>query len=168
MNKKGFILAEAIVVSVFIIGMIAYIAINMLPLVSKYEKVINYDDLQEIYLVNDLYDEIKVRDLNVEPSGDGIVYNYSMNESAVNCTPLNNPLCDNNSKIKEYIYKYLFISEIVIGHVDKTNLSRSMREYYNYYKTNNPEHVKADDGKLNKNVMLVKFQDNTFASIVMR
>ncbi len=160
MNKKGFVLAEAIVVSVFVIGMVAYIAVNMLPLISRYEKASNYDDLQEVYLVNDLYDEIKVRNITLTS---GVVYKYTMrqNDYSVDCIPGTGVLCTAQG-IKEYIYKYLNISEIVIGNVQKTELSRSMREYYNYYKINN----KVTD--IPDNVMLVKFQDNTFASIVMK
>ena len=162
MNKKGFVLAEAIVVSVFVIGMVAYIAVNMLPLVSRYEKVSKYDDLQEVYLINDLYDELKVRNINAKIG----IYKYTMVQStySVKCTVLsgtNNALCA-AAKLKEYIYKYLNISEIVVGNVDKTKLSRSMREYYAYYKSNNGLTTVPD------NVMLVKFQDNTFASIVMK
>ncbi len=57
-NNRGFVLAEAIVVSVFVLGMFTYLAMNVIPLISKYEKVSNYDNPQEIYLANLFYDEL--------------------------------------------------------------------------------------------------------------
>lgn len=35
---------------------------NVIPLISRYERVVNYDNPQEIYLANTLYEEM----LNVE------------------------------------------------------------------------------------------------------
>lgn len=61
-NNKGFVLAEAIIVSVFVLGMFTYLAMNVIPLISRYERVVNYDNPQEIYLANTLYEEM----LNVE------------------------------------------------------------------------------------------------------
>lgn len=66
-NNVGFVLAEAIVVSVFVLGMFTYLAMNVIPLISKYEKVSNYDNPQEIYLANLFYDElidIQIVDIN--------------------------------------------------------------------------------------------------------
>ena len=171
MNKNGFVLAEAIVVSIFVIGMVAYIAVNMLPLIAKYEKTANYDDLQGVYLINDLYDDIKVR--NVTPAVG--IYKFSRkNVSAstigddVNCSKVdggNGAFCDEVG-FKTFIYKYLNIDEIVVGNVtDKSKLSRSMREYYNYYVSN---YKPKDSPSLNDNEMLVRFQDNTFANITMK
>ena len=61
-NNKGFVLAEAIIVSVFVLGMFTYLVMNVIPLISRYERVVNYDNPQEIYLANTLYEEM----LNVE------------------------------------------------------------------------------------------------------
>lgn len=183
MNKNGFVLAEAIVVSIFVIGMVAYIAVNMLPLIAKYEQVSNYDDLQGIYLVNDLYDDIKVRNIIPETG----IYKFSGNDVGsisnigddVNCSkvvggesvPGAVSFCDAVG-FKTFIYKYLNIDEIVIGNVsdsNKSKLSRSMREYYNYYVSNyKPKNDSGVPDALTSNEMLVRFQDNTFANITMK
>lgn len=64
-NNKGFVLAEAIIVSVFVLGMFTYLAMNVIPLISRYERVVNYDNPQEIYLANTLYEEmLNVEDIN--------------------------------------------------------------------------------------------------------
>lgn len=68
-NNKGFVLAEAIIVSVFVLGMFTYLAMNVIPLISRYERVVNYDNPQEIYLANTLYEEM----LSVENNTNNIV-----------------------------------------------------------------------------------------------
>ena len=57
-KNNGFVLAEAIVVSIFVLGMFTYLAMNVLPLIGKYDRVLNYDNPQEIYLANTLYEEL--------------------------------------------------------------------------------------------------------------
>ena len=57
-NKNGFVLAEAIVVAVFIVGLFSYMAVNILPLLSMYETVSRYNNPNEVYAINTLYDEI--------------------------------------------------------------------------------------------------------------
>lgn len=162
MNKKGFVLAEAIIVSVFVLGMFSYLAINILPLISKYEKALNYDNLTEVYLVNDINDEILLRGMNV-PTGD-YKYSYDEEQNEVICkkdnSEYNRSIC--NADLNKIIYKYIGANEILILDQelsDKNNLSRAMREYYNYYKNKN--------GISEEKIMLVKFQNGKFASMKM-
>lgn len=84
-NNKGFVLAEAIIVSVFVLGMFTYLAMNVIPLISRYERVVNYDNPQEIYLANTLYEEM----LNVENNttiNSDIVLSVSNNNDEKNLT----------------------------------------------------------------------------------
>lgn len=83
-NNKGFVLAEAIIVSVFVLGMFTYLAMNVIPLISRYERVVNYDNPQEIYLANTLYEEM----LNVENinSDSDIVLSVSNSNDEKNLT----------------------------------------------------------------------------------
>lgn len=57
-NGKGFVLAEAIVVAVFVLGMFTYLAVNVIPLITKYEQALKYDNPQEVYAANILLDEL--------------------------------------------------------------------------------------------------------------
>lgn len=49
MNKKGFVLVETIVVSVFVLGLFTFIIANIIPLIGEYEKESNYDSVESIY-----------------------------------------------------------------------------------------------------------------------
>lgn len=85
-NNKGFVLAEAIIVSVFVLGMFTYLAMNVIPLISRYERVVNYDNPQEIYLANTLYEEmVELETLNNVQ--DRIIMNVNSNVlECGNCT----------------------------------------------------------------------------------
>lgn len=49
MNKKGFVLVETIVVSVFVLGLFTFIIANIIPLIGEYEKESDYDSVESIY-----------------------------------------------------------------------------------------------------------------------
>lgn len=49
MNKKGFVLIETIVTSVFVLGIVAFVIANILPIVGEYEKQSDYDSIESIY-----------------------------------------------------------------------------------------------------------------------
>ena len=84
MNKKGFVLAEAIIVAVFVLGMFTYLAMNIFPLITKYDQANNYDNPNEIYLVNTLYDELIAAN-KFDSLADGI-YNFSKDVANVKVT----------------------------------------------------------------------------------
>lgn len=49
MNKKGFVLVETIVVSVFVLGLFTFLIANIIPLIGEYEKESDYDSIESIY-----------------------------------------------------------------------------------------------------------------------
>ena len=49
MNKKGFVLVETIITSVFVLGLFAFIIANVLPIIGEYEKAGDYDSIESIY-----------------------------------------------------------------------------------------------------------------------
>ena len=129
-NNKGFVLAEAIIVSVFVLGMFTYLAMNVIPLISRYERVVNYDNPQEIYLANTLYEEM------VELETSNNVQNritMSINNNVLECNDSVNNTCTGSSDYKELV-KALKIEAI-----------------YTYDTTNNceSESIKSDKGLKN-------------------
>ena len=86
-NNKGFVLAEAIIVSVFVLGMFTYLAMNVIPLISRYERVVNYDNPQEIYLANTLYEEmLNVEDTNNIKNDINLSVSNNNDEKNLTCT----------------------------------------------------------------------------------
>ena len=49
MNKKGFVLVETIITAVFVLGLVAFIIANVLPVIGEYEKANDYDSIESIY-----------------------------------------------------------------------------------------------------------------------
>lgn len=49
MNKKGFVLVETIISSVFVLGILVFITANVLPIIGEYEKANEYDTIDAIY-----------------------------------------------------------------------------------------------------------------------
>ena len=159
MDKNGFVLAEAIVVAVFILGIFTFIGANFFTLLAKYNKVINYDNPEEIYLINTLYDEVKLSD---EPVANGL---YTFNDSNGTSITCSNELGSNCSLFRDKYYKtlifnYLKIKSIYIEKGTRINNCsniniRGLREYCIY---------KKEDFKTSSNqIYLVQFTNNRFA-----
>ncbi len=51
-NEKGFLLAEAIVVGVFVLSLFTFLFVNVVPLVGRYESEEKYDDIESVYNAN--------------------------------------------------------------------------------------------------------------------
>ena len=58
MNKKGFALTETLVVVVFLVSIFTFIYVSIIPLIGKYESVVNND--QDIDVIYKLYHIRKV------------------------------------------------------------------------------------------------------------
>lgn len=136
-NNKGFVLAEAIIVSVFVLGMFTYLAMNVIPLISRYERVVNYDNPQEIYLANTLYEEM----LNVENTtiNSDIVLSVSNNndEKNLTCTRTLGGNCTGSDKFYEELGKALKIEAIYTydtgNNCEKISNDKGLRNYCEYY-----------------------------------
>lgn len=137
-NNKGFVLAEAIIVSVFVLGMFTYLAMNVIPLISRYERVVNYDNPQEIYLANTLYEEM----LNVENNttiNSDIVLSVSNNndEKNLTCTRKEGRNCTGSIDFYIELGKALKIEAIYTydtgNNCEKISNDKGLRNYCEYY-----------------------------------
>lgn len=191
-NNKGFVLAEAIVVAVFVLGMFTYLAMNVFPLITKYDKAINYNDPNEVYLANTFYEELAAA---TDVSTIDGVYSFSSkyvckkvsngnecyagdtdgfcDDGTTECTDkTKKTICEkasgtdcsgltiNMEYYKTLAYDYLKIKSILFynGSVSEINdLSRGMREFYNYSKNKFSTNTSTK--------ILVEFQNNKYASL---
>lgn len=141
-NNKGFVLAEAIIVSVFVLGMFTYLAMNVIPLISRYERVVNYDNPQEIYLANTLYEEM----LSVENNTNNIALSVSVLVSNTNeeekelkltCTRTPNEKCTGSPDFYEELGKALKIEAIYTYDTGKDcgdiENDKGLKNYCEYY-----------------------------------
>lgn len=143
-NNKGFVLAEAIIVSVFVLGMFTYLAMNVIPLISRYERVVNYDNPQEIYLANTLYEEMLNVENNTTINSDIVlsvlVSNTSEGEKELKLTcdrKTPNEKCTGSGKFYEELGKALKIEAIYTydtgNNCEKISNDKGLRNYCEYY-----------------------------------
>lgn len=156
-NNKGFVLAEAIIVSVFVLGMFTYLAMNVIPLISRYERVVNYDNPQEIYLANTLYEEmVELETLNNVQNN--IIMNINNNNNVLKCNDRRNTNCTGSAEFYEELGKALKIQAIytydttINNNCDKIPNDKGLRNYCEYY-------IKRKDGeeKSIKKAFMIKF-----------
>lgn len=158
-KNNGFVLAEAIVVSIFVLGMFTYLAMNVLPLIGKYDRVLNYDNPQEIYLANTLYEEL----IQTHGNFDNATTELSNQKKILN----DGKTCDDFSDDKCNYYKTLIGDYLKIGDLYVNNANnnaecsdandRGMKEYCNYFKKQHPEATKY---------VLIKFTSGRYANII--
>lgn len=144
-NNKGFVLAEAIIVSVFVLGMFTYLAMNVIPLISRYERVVNYDNPQEIYLANTLYEEMLSVENNTNIKTDialSVLVSNTNEEKELKLTCDRVTLsekCTGSSKFYEDLGKALKIEAIYTYDTDNNCESESiksdkgLKNYCEYY-----------------------------------
>lgn len=136
-NNKGFVLAEAIIVSVFVLGMFTYLAMNVIPLISRYERVVNYDNPQEIYLANTLYEEMM--ELETSNNVQNRITMSINNNNVLKCNDSVNNTCTGSSEFYEELGKTLKIEAIYTYDTDNNCESESiksdkgLKNYCEYY-----------------------------------
>lgn len=161
-KNNGFVLAEAIVVSIFVLGMFTYLAMNVLPLIGKYDRVLNYDNPQEIYLANTLYEELIQNEeliqthLDFDSAKDLLNEQKSfLNNKDQTCVSSSDASCN---YYKTLIGDYLKIEKLCINGNECSEVDdRGMKEYYNYFEK---QHSEAT------NYVLIKFTSGRYANII--
>lgn len=168
-NKKGFALAEAIVVSVFVLGMFTYLAMNIIPLISKYDAVLKYDNPQEIYAANVLYDEV----LNYMYSEYNNDYDSDVSDIYIDFYGMyfnkaTKDIIINGSENQDYFLELIDYLGIVNtfwldGKCSAINDGyRGMRDYCNYLFSK-----KGLGNKKDYAIFLVEFENNKFSHFVI-
>jgi len=118
-KKSGFVLAEAIIVAVFVVGLFTYIAINIIPLLNIYKTISNYDNPNEIYAINVLYDEI-IGHNKISPSTTKYRKNtfYNFTNNCKYNTDLKNTLSPCETDAESALFDTAYFKELLINHLE--------------------------------------------------
>jgi len=86
LDNKGFVLAETLVVAVFLVAVFSIIYNNMYPLIGEYERREVYDDLDSKYAVYWLKSMVQDKDYNITKNVQGnnnilVNFDYSLAEN---------------------------------------------------------------------------------------
>lgn len=174
-NKKGFVLAETIVVGVFIVGLLTFIILNILPLIGDYEKVEKYDTLDHKYSVHLIRKMILIESPN--KINDILSLNkdsYAKYDTSQFCLKFeHNNYC--NSLLSQ---DYLDVKSIIItsykttalkdqANLASNNFNRSLKEYINYLPTH--EYMVTTYARYEKyKRIIVEFNDGHFSNIEVK
>ena len=177
-NRKGFVLAEAIVVGVFLIELLSILIINVLPLIGQYERSFKYDQIDRKYDINLIRKMILMA-----PNNNNILSNYDISYSSSKGYIVYNNMNDFCSEIN-YSYCYslltdsngnamLNVKSLILTKYNTTNLkqnvntlsiSRGFKEYIKYLPSD-ALIVTNDIAYRPYKKLIVEFSNNTYASI---
>ena len=156
-NKKGFILAETIAVSVIIMTSLVIVYTQFVTLNNNYKSSFKYDNVNNLYLVNNLRDFIK---------NDGLdrLIQLVDNREYVDITSCPNYIFDeylycrllvDNLNIKTVLFTKEDISELK-NSIEDTNYSQEMKNYVK----------KINNSTENSQRLIVEFNDETYATLL--
>lgn len=156
-NKKGFVLAETIAVSVIIMTSLVIVYTQFATLNNSYKTSFQYNNVNNLYLVNNLRNFIKDDGL------DKLIQLLDNNEY-VDITSCPSYLFDeylycrllvDNSNMKTILFTNEDISKLK-NSIDSTNYSQTMKNYIK----------KINNSTGNSQRLIVEFEDETYATIL--
>lgn len=64
-NKRGFVLVETLVVTIFVLALFIFVYKNTVPVIGDYEKMYSYDDVDSVYATN-LFKQVILKYANTD------------------------------------------------------------------------------------------------------
>lgn len=156
-NKKGFVLAETIAVSVIIMTSLVIVYTQFATLNNSYKTSFQYNNVNNLYLVNNLRNFIKDDGL------DRLIQLLDNNEY-IDITSCPSYLFDeylycrllvDSSNMKTVLFTKEDISELK-NSIDNTNYSQTMKNYIK----------KINNSTGNSQRLIVEFEDETYATLL--
>ena len=190
-NNKGFVLAEAIVVGVFILTLFTFLFVNIVPLIGRYDSVKQYDTIDSVYNTNMIKmlllennNASSILDLNSDSYTDSNIYAiYSPSGFCSKLSNTNESLHDVDLCEKLLDPTYLDVNTIIItkfrlgkatgnhnGTIKynlKTNnhFTRAQKEYINSLDNfTEPSNSNYD----NYHRVIVEYNDGSFANLEIK
>lgn len=169
-NTKGFVLAESIVVGVFIITLLTFLILNILPLIGDYERIEKYDALDKKYNAHLIRKMILLEEdstvisniLTIGPNG----YS-SYPDISVFCDKFNNEDYCNSLLSSDYLdVKSIIVSSYNTQRLkDHSNeFSRRIEDYIEYIPTH--EYMTSNFIRYQRyKRIIVEYNDGNFANI---
>lgn len=164
-DNRGFLLAESLVVSTFVLTVLILLYIQFSNLITNYKNSYNYNNVESIYDLASVANYLQINNYNLsnqltDSKPYVVVYeegtcNTNLGLSDAFCTELINKM-----DAKKIIYSYSDISVIkdyVSNHND-SEINQNMREFITRVETNTV---------LNKGRLFAEFENGTYATIAM-
>lgn len=152
-NNKGFMLVEALVMSMVVIGTLTFMYIQFQNISRSYEKSFNYNTITDLYITNEVKNYLINNNLLD-------TYKDKVTGSSAKYIMIND-ITDSSftELVKEGKIKTIILTDESLSGLKgkKTNtLSEKFNDFINYLK------VDKEEGKYR---LLIEFSDDTFASL---
>lgn len=154
-NKKGFVLAEAIVISVVVISALLIIYLQFSNLNNSYYRSLKYNNVDKLYLNNQLKKFIAESDFNA-------IYNDISGETLyidiTNCSPyfIEYMYCEN-------LIDAMDASRVIITKNDTSELIRNIRNYD--FSENMKDYIKNSKTREDGYRIIVEYNDGSVSGI---
>ena len=156
-NNQGFMLIEALIMSMVIIGVLVFMYIMFQNISNSYDKSFQYNTVTGLYIANEIRDYLydnNLDDLKLSvESSDSKYQKISCSSSDTTWTEF----CS-RANIKIVLITDESLSGLKGKRVNDSALSQTMYDFINYLKVDNKSGYR----------ILVEFKDNTYASLNIR
>ena len=105
LNKKGFILVETLIVTLFVLTLFILVYQNLVPSLGEYERMSSYDDVDSVYAIN-LFKQSLLRYGNMD-----YITSYLTNHTYLDISNCNDQKIYKNSNYCDKLKKTLSISD---------------------------------------------------------
>ena len=161
-NNRGFLLAESLVVSTFVLTILIFLFVQFRNVVTNYKTTYSYNNVESIYDLGSLSNYISTNNIKIDTSSDKpytIIYKDNTCQLNVNYSTF----CDDmleamNAKLVIYTSSDISNIKNYVNNNQDDNISQSMRDFINKISA-----VKVE----NKGRLLAEFNDGTFATVAM-
>ena len=160
MNNRGFLLAESLVVSTFVLTILIFLFVQFRNVVTNYKTTYSYNNVESIYNLGSFSNYISTNNIKIDTSSDKpYTIIYKDNTCQLNV----NTFCDDmleamNAKLVIYTSSDISNIKNYVNNNQDDNISQSMRDFINKISA-----VKVE----NKGRLLAEFNDGTFATVAM-
>ncbi len=164
-NNRGFLLAESLVVSTFVLTVLILLYIQFNNLTTNYKNSYNYNNVESIYDLSSVSNYLLTNNYNLsdqltESKPYVIVYK---DESCNMDAGIIDSFCDNlisqmDAKTVIYTSSNISIIQKYVSENDDSNINQSLREFISRVETNTVQ---------NKGRLFAEFDNGTYATIAM-
>lgn len=162
-NNEGFLLAESLVVSTFVLTVLILLYIQFSNLITNYKNSYNYNNVESIYDIASVANYLQANNYNFSDSLTTnkpyiILYENGSCISSIIDTFCTDLISNMNAKKVIYTYSDISIIKDYVANNNDSKINQNMREFITRVETNTV---------LNKGRLFAEFENGTYATIAM-
>ena len=164
-NNRGFLLAESLVVSTFVLTILILLYVQFSNLTTNYKNSYNYNNVESIYDLSSVVNYLNSNNYKLSTQlSEAKPYVVVFQDGTCNMSAgIVDSFCDNlinKMGAKKIIYTYSDLSIIknYVSTTEDSNINQKMREFISRVETNTV---------LNKGRLFAEFNNGTYATIAM-